>query len=227
VESALTVLATAGDLGASLVDFFRSLDAKEGITIWFTVFFGLVPEGRLMAPPLSNLIMLHPGYLSTPPSANVAAFFGHEVFHLQQSAFERISMRGELHAYQVEYLLRVNLGIAQTSRTNAAVRQDGTFYDLTSLSDVSEATTKLRNAQGGPAYSWQPNIPYDEAFIRGALRVSETAQQAVAIGLHGLHRASQGAQALIEGTGALVSAVGQEIKREVESFFSFQWLFNR
>jgi hypothetical protein len=219
VESALAALAQAGQSGIDLVDFFSSLDKSEGLFVNFT-FLGRENGGPWMAAPPgfgSNTILIDMSLLNTLPQNNLelAALFGHEVFHLGQSDFERLSMQGEAAAYQKEYDLRANLAIGQSGYSQAAWGPDqANPYDLSTSAGLNTAANALRSVPGS-IYTWQSTRPDDK-------QVETSLFQAGAVAVYGLNRASQGAQAI---TGLAGYAIN-ETRRGIEYIFSFQWLFS-
>lgn len=173
----------------------------------------------MMTPPGfgDNNILVDMGLLNVLPQNNLelAALFGHEIFHLGQSFFERLSMQGEAAAYQKEYDLRSNLHIGQSGYSQAAWGDDpANPYDLGTSAGLDSAANRLRSVPGS-IYTWQSTRPDDK-------QVETTLFQAGAVATYGLNRASQGAQAIAGLTGYAVN----ETRRGVEYIFSFQWLFS-
>lgn len=158
VETALTTLGTAGQLGVDLVDFLRSHD---GISIIFSV-----TEPYFSAPGSAIKISMDllSKNLGSKEGLGYVSAFGHEIEHQRNG--DGGSIRGEMKAYEVERQLRDKLGAENHATADELHRRAPNPY---SRADQATAWTILSNSYN--YYSSFPASPLPEEALWTAMNV--------------------------------------------------------
>ncbi|MCP5099662.1 MAG: RHS repeat-associated core domain-containing protein [Chloroflexi bacterium] len=145
-------------------------------------------------------------------TGSTSALFGHELEHVSQGVHQAWSIQGELLAYQTEYRIRDAAGIAQSSRTSAAMSGDGrgSAYDPNNINDLLDARSGFLNTA---PYNTplEPTLPWGKQITYTTVQTLNT----------GLNRAVTGATAIsdfmaqgVENGASLVTNIADWISNQ-------------
>jgi RHS repeat-associated protein len=174
VYDALAVLDIYGaEEGKELYALFWELDERfrneVAILFW-------MPTDKVAgaAPPIEQTIelVLEPDFLARDPMdpANwgMVATLAHELVHLRQDSWEKLSIQGEVKAYQMEGIiidrLNKNRPPGTTALGKSRYTQEVKDLDLTTIEGVKEAHRRFGDIPGN-IYTWQPVFPVDQMHL--------------------------------------------------------------
>jgi hypothetical protein len=155
-----------------LYDLFWELDDRLGddLDIWFWM---PIDDVAGVAWPFDSYIdvdlLFKPDFLTRDPmdpaNWDIAATVAHEIVHLGQDMWEKMSIQGEAKAYQMQGkiidALNRNRPEGFDPLGKSRYTQEVEDLDLTAIGSVMEAHRRFRGIEGN-SYNWQPVFPADQ-----------------------------------------------------------------
>jgi RHS repeat-associated protein len=173
IQEVLGLLRNSGELGYGVWLFFTTYDwamqevlGNDGVHFYldfgdgkyaYTPGLGKTAAGLVLSGGhllLGPSIHVGKGYWSSVPDGETAALMGHEITHLFQGLIPSLSTQGEMVAYEVEFLLRKEMGVNLDGYGAEFHEYWDDTSDLSSLSAEDIARAQASLARGGsPVYS--------------------------------------------------------------------------